>query len=141
MKNKYSPIIKIKKQALEKAELMLAKAKAKLNEKKALCTSKKESYYAFSIQKSGTIESMRADLELKNIARNDLLKAKEERVIAAKELAHFEHQYKKAFMDFEKMKYLELEEIKKYQKLLKEKEAKFLDEIAISRYFKEKDEA
>lgn len=54
---------------------------------------------------------------------------------------HYQFLYQKAHLDYEKMKVLEAEEIKQKQKELAKAEEKFLDEIAISRFFKgEKDD-
>lgn len=54
---------------------------------------------------------------------------------------HYQFLYQKAHLDYEKMKVLEAEEIKQKQKNLPRLKKKFLDEIAISRFFKgEKDD-
>jgi len=44
------------------------------------------------------------------------------------------NQLKELYLEYEKMKYLQAEEIKKYIKKLKQKEAKELDEIALMLY-------
>lgn len=140
MKSKYSPIIKVKKQGLDKAELDFAKAKTNHQAASNNEQNSRLLYQNMAISKAGTIQNIRADLQLKEIARQDLLIAQNELQIASRELGLKEALYKKAFLDFEKMKYLELEELKKYKKKLDQEEAKFLDEIAISRFFKDKDE-
>lgn len=140
MKNKYSSIVKIKKQALDASELELGKAKMNVAKKESLLVSKKEYYSSLSLQESGLMKAVLAGLKLREVARQDVIFAKEDASNAKREVSLKEALYKKAFLDYEKMKYLELEEIKKYKQKLKADEAKFLDEIAVSRYFKAKDE-
>lgn len=140
MKNKYSAIIKVKKQGLDRAEMVLIKAKSKANEAKAKMEDARRLYHEMGVSTGGVMRAIKADLQLKEIARQDMLYAREDELVALREVSHKQALYKQALMDFEKMKYLEMEEFKKHKAHLLKEEAKFLDEIAISRHFKGKDE-
>ena len=50
-------------------------------------------------------------------------------LLTQKEIFHFEIQYKKAYIELEKVKYMEKEEMQKQLKSLKIKESKELDEL------------
>ena len=89
----------MKKINVRNAEEKIALLRAKLNE--------------FSLPKSGNIGELRENLELINIARAELSACKESLEIAKKEVLHYEHKYKNANLEYEKMKYLEKEEFKK----------------------------
>lgn len=72
------------------------------------------------------------------VGREALARAKEKVELSKKEMNHYQFLYQKAHLDYEKMKVLEAEEIKQKQKELAKAEEKILDEIAISRFSKEK---
>ncbi|EDO6931820.1 hypothetical protein FW580_10890, partial [Campylobacter coli] len=82
-----------------------------------------------------------SNLSMAQVGREALARAREKVELSKKEMNHYQFLYQKAHLDYEKMKVLEAEEIKQKQKELAKAEEKFLDEIAISRFFKgEKDD-
>lgn len=140
MKTKYSSIIKVKKQALERAENNLNKAKARqLENQKKLEQAIKECD-SLSIPQKGDANELRQSMQMLQIARDSKERAAQKVLLSDKEIVHYQHLYKKANFDYEKIKYLEAEEIKKIKKELEKIEAKNLDEIAISRFFRSKNE-
>lgn len=137
MKSKYSAVIKVRKQQLDKAETDLNKAKQRQRQNEELCDlSRKEFEEASVLPQSGSIAELRANLAMSDIGKKALDRAKEKVELSKKEIVHYQFLYQKAHLDFEKMKALESEEFKKIQKELQKSEQKFLDEIAISRFFK-----
>ena len=142
MKSKYNPVIKVRKQQLDKAENNLNQAKQRQLENEALYEFSRKEYENLNIlPKSGSIAELRSNLSMVQVGREALARAKEKVELSKKEMNHYQFLYQKAHLDYEKMKFLEVEEIKKKQKELAKIEEKFLDEIAISRFFKgEKDE-
>ncbi|EAI6220088.1 hypothetical protein CA152_08680, partial [Campylobacter upsaliensis] len=86
-------------------------------------------------------EELRANVFMEGVAREALTRAKEKVELSHKEVNHYQFLYKKAHLDYEKIKYLQSEELKAMQKAMQKAEEKFLDELAISRFFKkDKDE-
>ncbi|MFQ6342600.1 flagellar export protein FliJ [Campylobacter sp. VTCC 70190] len=141
MKSKYNSVVKVRKQQLDKAENNLNKAKQRqLENEVAYELSRKECENLSALPKSGSIADLRSNLSMAQVGREALARAKEKVELSKKEMNHYQFLYQKAHLDYEKMKVLEAEEIKQKQKELAKAEEKFLDEIAISRFFKgEKD--
>ncbi|HEB5711251.1 TPA: flagellar FliJ family protein [Campylobacter jejuni] len=142
MKSKYNSVVKVRKQQLDKAELNLNQAKQRqLEHEKAYELSRQEYGSLGVLPKSGSIAELRSNLSMAQVGREALARAKEKVELSKKEMNHYQFLYQKAHLDYEKMKVLEAEEIKQKQKELAKAEEKFLDEIAISRFFKgEKDD-
>ncbi|TKX31460.1 flagellar export protein FliJ [Campylobacter estrildidarum] len=137
MKSKYNSVVKVKKQQLDKAESNLNQAKQRqLDSEKMLELSRKECESLSILPQSGSVSELRSNLAMRQIGRETLARAKEKVELSKKEMVHYQFLYKKAHLDYEKMKVLETEEIKQKQKELAKIEEKFLDEIAISRFFK-----
>ena len=88
----------------------------------------------FSLPKSGNIDELRQNLELINIARQELSACKERLEIAKKEVLHYEYKYKNANLEYEKMRYLEKEEFKREIKRIQKAEALALDEFAVMKF-------
>ncbi|AXL34381.1 flagellar export protein FliJ [Campylobacter jejuni] len=142
MKSKYNSVVKVRKQQLDKAESNLNQAKQRqLEHEKAYELSRQECENLRVLPKSGSIAELRSNLSMVQVGREALARAKEKVELSKKEMNHYQFLYQKAHLDYEKMKALETEEIRQKQKELAKAEEKFLDEIAISRFFKgEKDD-
>jgi len=123
MKSKFTSVVRVKKQEMDKVEAKLVVARLNVRnaeEKIALLRAKLNE---FSLPKSGNIGELRENLELINIARAELSACKESLEIAKKEVLHYEHKYKNANLEYEKM-------IKRIQKA----EALALDEFAVMKF-------
>ena len=75
-----------------------------------------------------------------NIGKEALQRAKEKVELSEKEIVHYQFLYQKANLEYEKIKTLEAKEIKEKQKELQKAEQKFIDELAITRFFRNKGE-
>ncbi|TEY04494.1 flagellar export protein FliJ [Campylobacter sp. US33a] len=138
MKTKYETVLKVKKRQLDNAENNLNKARARQMEHEKAYVLAKQECEQFSLPKSGSIELLKSNLTIIDIARSVKNEALRKVELSKKEMVHYQHLYKKAHLDYEKMKYLQSEELKKIQIQLKKSEEKFIDELAVSRYFMEK---
>ncbi len=137
MKSKYNSIVKVRKQQLDKAEDNLNKAKKRqLENEKAYEFSRKEYENLRILPQSGSFAELRSNLNMVQIGREALTRAKEKVELSKKEMSHYQFLYRKAHLDYEKIKILQTEEFKQKQKELAKIEEKFLDEIAISRFLK-----
>ena len=135
MKTKYDSVLKVKKQHLDNAENELNKAKQRqIKHQQAYELADKESK-SLSLPDSGNVQALKTRLSMMDIAREVRQRAKEKVELSAKEINHYQFLYKKAYLDYEKIKYLKEEEVKKQIKQIKQKEEKFIDELAVSRYF------
>ena len=91
MKSKFTSVVRVKKQEMDKVEAKLVVARLNVRnaeEKIALLRAKLNE---FSLPKSGNIGELRENLELINIARAELSACKESLEIAKKEVLHYEH--------------------------------------------------
>ena len=138
MKSKYSPVLKVKKQELDKAELDLSKARQRQRENEEALQRANAEYLCINLPQKGDVMLLKQSLEFKQIAK-DMKDFAEEKVrLSSQEINHYQHLYKKAHLAFEKIKYLETEEFKEYEEKMQKAEKRMLDEIAVSRYFRER---
>ncbi|CAG9469627.1 flagellar export protein FliJ [Campylobacter upsaliensis] len=142
MKSKFNAVIKVKKQQLDKAQTDLNAAQQRQKENERLLGLAREELLNLSTLKGQiSSEELRANVFMEGVAREALTRAKEKVELSHKEVNHYQFLYKKAHLDYEKIKYLQSEELKAMQKAMQKAEEKFLDELAISRFFKkDKDE-
>ncbi|ECC1871390.1 hypothetical protein FNY48_01850 [Campylobacter upsaliensis] len=142
MKSKFNAVIKVKKQQLDKAQTDLNAAQQRQKENERLLGLAREELLNLSTLKGQiSSEELRANVFMECVAREALTRAKEKVELSHKEVNHYQFLYKKAHLDYEKIKYLQSEELKAMQKAMQKAEEKFLDELAISRFFKkDKDE-
>ncbi|EOX9269405.1 flagellar export protein FliJ [Campylobacter upsaliensis] len=142
MKSKFNAVIKVKKQQLDKAQTDLNAAQQRQKENERLLGLAREELLNLSTLKGQiSSEELRANVFMEGVAREALTRAKEKVELSYKEVNHYQFLYKKAHLDYEKIKYLQSEELKAMQKAMQKAEEKFLDELAISRFFKkDKDE-
>ena len=134
MQTRFTPLVKLKKSTMQKSERLVQKANADLNSASMALKISYNSLKDVEAPMSGTMNDFLASRTLLNSQRgliqhnNQWVNYAKEQVKAAKE------KFKLDMMEHEKFKYLELEEIKKEIKKLKEKEAKDLDEVALMTY-------
>ncbi|EAJ7265200.1 hypothetical protein CC21_03320 [Campylobacter upsaliensis] len=142
MKSKFNAVINVKKQQLDKAQTDLNAAQQRQKENERLLGLAREELLNLSTLKGQiSSEELRANVFMEGVAREALTRAKEKVELSHKEVNHYQFLYKKAHLDYEKIKYLQSEELKAMQKAMQKAEEKFLDELAISRFFKkDKDE-
>ncbi|ENL6147500.1 flagellar FliJ family protein [Campylobacter upsaliensis] len=138
MKSKFNAVIKVKKQQLDKAQTDLNAAQQRQKENERLLGLAREELLNLSTLKGQiSSEELRANVFMEGVAREALTRAKEKVELSHKEVNHYQFLYKKAHLDYEKIKYLQSEELKAMQKAMQKAEEKFLDELAISRFFKQ----
>lgn len=142
MKSKFNAVIKVKKQQLDKAQTDLNAALQRQKENERLLgLAQEELLNLGSLKGQISSEELRANVFMEGVAREALARAKEKVELSHKEVNHYQFLYKKAHLDYEKIKYLQSKELKAMQKAMQKAEEKFLDELAISRFFKkDKDE-
>lgn len=137
MKSKYSSVIKVRKQQLDKAEGQLNAARQRQRDNEVVLELSKQQLQDLSaLPQSGLVADLRSNLAMKKVGEEALMRAREKVELSQKEVHHYQFLYKKAYLDYEKMKFLESEELKAWQKQMQKNENKFLDELATIRAFK-----
>lgn len=135
MKNtKFSQILKVKKQALEKIEIDLTKSRNKLAMLKNNLSDLLFQISSHEFPKKGNSVELRTNLAILQAYKNEKDVLNEKINLTNKDIIHFEHLYKKAYLEYEKIKYLEEEEIKKSIAKAKKQEQIMLDELATQRF-------
>ena len=138
MNTRFSSLVTIKKSAMEKSERAVQNANKNVKSAKTALDTSYQFLEDIVIPVSGTISVMLANRTLLNSQRTQIIKNKEWVEYSSKQLKIVQEQLKLDLIEYEKFKYLELEEMKKILKKKQIEEAKELDEIALMTYSRKK---
>lgn len=131
MRTRFSSLVNVKKNIMQKSQMLVLSANQSLqNAQNALQDAYRELELIVT-PKSGKIGDLLAFRALLDAQRNLIKRNEEWFTFAQKELARANETLKLHMIEYEKFKYLELEEIKAALQQQKKSEAKNLDEIAI----------
>ena len=134
MKTRYSSLVTLKKSAMDKSERVVQSTNADLNSATMALQLSYNLLSDIDIPHSGNISKLLASRTLLSSQR-DLIEHNHNWVdFAKKQVELAKEQLKLDMIEYEKFKYLEVQEIKKMLKEQKIKEAKELDEIALMTY-------
>lgn len=136
MKTRFSPLVKLKKNSMQKSEQFLQKANANLQNANSALESAYSSLQNLEAPKSGTIKDMLASRTLLYSQREVINHNKGWVNFASNQVQEAKKQLKLDMIEHEKFQYLELQEIKQEMKNRKVKEAKDLDEVALMTYMR-----
>lgn len=138
MKTRYSSLVTLKKSTMQKSERVLQGANADLNSASMALQLSYESLKNVDSPQAGTMSDMLASRTLLSSQRTLIQHNKEWMNFATDQVFQAKEKLKADMIEYEKFKYLELEEIKKMLKEIKIKEAKDLDEVALMTHTKKK---
>jgi len=134
MKTRYSSLVHVKKNIMQKSERVLQSANSKLKSAQTALQLSFNSLNDIVTPQSGLMPEFLASRTLLDAGRT-LIKHNEEWVaFTQEEIGHATLQLRLDTIEFEKYKYLETQEIKKILKKIKLQEAKDLDEVALMTY-------
>ena len=131
MKTRYSTLVDLKKNIVQKSERTLQKANADLNSAATALQISYDSLHEIESPRSGKVSTYLASRTLINTARELITHNKEWRVFAKKQVELAKEKLKLDMIEYEKFKYLELQEVKELVKKIKQEELKELDEVAL----------
>lgn len=137
MKSKYTPLVKLKKKALDRAERELIEANALLKNASA---KKGEAYTllaTLSLPLSGSLSELGQAQMLIHAQHDEIERCKQELALAEYQQHTAQEHFKASMIEFEKFKYLESQEEQAYIAKTKKEEAKMLDEIGTITYKRE----
>jgi len=137
MKSRYAPIAKLKKSEMDRSERTLQQKNADLSNAKKALENAYKSLEDISQPSAGNINDLLASRSLLSSQRGLIDHNKDWVNFASNQVEDAKSQFKKDMIEFEKFKYLEVQEIKKIQNEKKVQEAKELDEIALMTFGKE----
>ena len=134
MKSRFSPLVKVKKNSMQKSERFLQKATVNLNSASSALELSYNTLKEIAPPSRGSMSQMLASRTLLNSQR-ELIKHNQEWVTFAKnQIEQAKVQLKADMIELEKFQYLELQEIKQELKKRALQEAKDFDEVALMTY-------
>ncbi|WP_229855154.1 flagellar export protein FliJ [Candidatus Sulfurimonas marisnigri] len=134
MKTRFSSLVKLKKNNMQKSEQVVQKANADLNSAITALETSYSSLEGLDSPKSGIMSKMLAARALVDSQRVIIQHNSEWVGFAKNQVSQAKEQLKLDTIEYEKFNYLELQEIEKEIKKIKIQEAKDLDEIALMTY-------
>ncbi|WP_246032283.1 flagellar export protein FliJ [Sulfurimonas crateris] len=134
MKTRFTPLVKFKKNTMQKSEQFLQKANGNLNSASMALELSYRSLKDVEPPKSGKMGEMLASRVLLDSQRELINHNKEWVSFASNQVEQAKKQLKADMLEHEKFQYLEFEEIKQEMKKRNSAEAKYLDEIALMTY-------
>ncbi len=138
-KSRYEPLVKLKKKSLDSAERALISANNELTFASEKLQLSYEELSHMTLPTQGSVGEFTQATAMIH-AQHQTIEMCRNRVQIAKFNQHqMRERFKIAMMDFEKFKYLEIQEMKARLKHLKAQEAKMLDEIGTMTYKKEEE--
>jgi len=138
MKTRFSSLVSVKKDSMQKSERVVKKANQNLQNAQEALSESLQQLQEIAPPQEGVISDFLANRTLLD-AQRTLIKHNEEWVAYARqELFNAQEELKHAMIEYEKFKYLEVEEIKKILDARKLQERKDLDEVALMTYEKKR---
>ncbi len=139
MKTRYSSLVTLKKNKMQKSEQQVQSANAALNSALIALEISSQSIYTLTQPESGSMSDFLASRTLLDVKRSEIQHNKEWVKFAKAQLKDAKAQLKLDMIEYEKFKYLELEEIKEIVKKQKMQEMKDLDEVALMTHTRKKE--
>ena len=134
MKTRYSPLVSVKKNIMQKSEQALQSANANLNTASEALKISLLELHTIETPQTGNIQEFLSARTLLDAQRSVITHNEEWIAFAQKEIVEAKEKLKQDSIEYEKFNYLELEEVKRILNEIKLKEAKELDEVALMTY-------
>ena len=141
MKTRFTSLVHVKKNIMQKSERLLQEANANMNNAKKALRDSLVYLQEIEAPKQGKIADFLANRALLDSQRAIIQHNEEWIAYTQEEVKTTQEQLKKDMIEYEKYKYLEYEEMQKILKKQKIQEAKDLDEIALMTYTNKTKEA
>ena len=130
MNSKFTPIAKVRKQQRDMVETRLAKARFEKHELEQKLISTCKEINETTIPTSGDISLMNMVRERLNIIRKAKNSLEDNLLVKENEINQLRDKYKRANVEFEKIKYLEEQDFAQWLEQIKKSESLDLDEVS-----------
>ena len=130
MNSKFTPIVKVRKQQMDRIETLLAKARYKKQEISAKLEATCKEIAQMEVPKEGSITLMSFFRESLAILRKEKDDLERRLKISTDEVTQLQDKYKRALREYEKIKYLEEQDFEKWIKKLNRQEQLDMDEVS-----------
>lgn len=136
-KSRYEPLVKLKKKALDTAERSLIAANNALSAASDKLSRTYEELSRMTLPPKGSVGEFTQAAAMIHAQHQSIAIAQQELNRAQEHQFLMRERFKAAMIDYEKFKYLEVQEMNEKLKHLKVQEAKFLDEIGTMTFKRE----
>lgn len=130
MKSQFSKIAKIRKQKRDAIERELMKSQNKERMLNHKITTIYEEIAAVQMPKEGLISALLMVSEQKSILNREKKRCEQELFVVQRTTKQLQSEYQKAHVEYEKIKYLEEQELQAMMDKIKREEQLYLDEIS-----------
>jgi flagellar export protein FliJ len=137
VKSKYTPLVKLKKRDLDHAERDLISANSTLTLASIALDNAYLLLQSLGLPTSGTVSEFTQSQILIQAQHYEIEQCALNLAKAQQNLSQMQQRFKNAMIEYEKFKYLELQETQAYSVKIKKEEAKMLDEIGVMTYKRE----
>lgn len=131
MKSKFADVAKVRKRALDHAELALLEARNLERSLTILLEEVFQELISIQMPQKGGISLLQQVGTTKMILQRQRKDLEGQLASAKQRVGQMQEAYKRANLEFEKIKYLEEQEFEAYLKKLKQREQSELDEVAL----------
>jgi flagellar export protein FliJ len=136
-KSRYEPLVKLKKKALDSAERALIGANNALSSASDKLNQAYEELSKMKLPTHGSVGEFTQVASMIHTQHQTIEQAQQSLQLAQERQRQMRERFKAAMIDFEKFKYLEVQEMNRQLKHIKTQEAKILDEIGTMTYKRE----
>lgn len=136
-KSRYAPLVKLKKKALDSAERALIAANNALSAASDKLNRAYDELSHMRLPAKGSVGEFTQATAIIHAQHQSIEGAKDELRSAEQQQSLMREKFKAAMIDYEKFKYLEVQEMNLHLKEIKDQEAKMLDEIGTMTYKRE----
>jgi len=137
VKSKYAPLVKLKKKDLDRAEQNLIAANNALANASGALDRAYKTLSTLSLPIKGSVSELTQSQMMIHAQHQTIEQCREWLTFAEDQQLQMQQAFKAAMIDYEKFKYLELQEAQAYMVKIKKEEAKMLDEIGVMTYKRE----
>jgi len=136
-KSRYAPLVKLKKKSLDTAERALIGANNALSSASDKLNRAYEELSRMNLPTKGSVGEFTQATAMIHAQHQSIEQCQQALQTAQQRQIQMRERFKAAMMDYEKFKYLEVQEMNAHLKQLKDQEAKMLDEIGTMTYKRE----
>jgi len=133
-KTKFDSLVKLKKLKIDEIQSNISKINSSLQKELNNLQILENEFASMALPKEGNFAVITQFKMIQQAKIREINQKKSQIEFIKSQIENLNNQLKDANLEYEKIKYLQAEEIKKYIKKLKEAEAKNMDEIALMLY-------
>lgn len=136
-KSRYEPLVKLKKKSLDSAERALIAANNSLSSASDKLNRAYEELSKMALPTQGSVGEFTQATAMIHAQHQSIEECQNALQAAQQRQEQMRERFKEAMIDYEKFKYLEVQEMNLHLKQLKDQEAKMLDDIGTMTYKRE----